>query len=77
VLNQEMLQLETTEVISSAFEKSWRFVRTDPALAQDNMIVVRARLTKHLESLAQNGERDVLRLANSAIRQLRRERGRP
>jgi hypothetical protein len=77
VLNQEMLQLETTEAISSAFEKSWRFVRTDPALAQDNMTVVRARLTKHLESLAQNGERDVLRLANSAIRQLRRERGRP
>jgi hypothetical protein len=35
---------------------------------------MRFRLSKHLESLAQYGERDLLRLANGAIGKLRRER---
>jgi hypothetical protein len=35
---------------------------------------MRARLAQSLAHLAQNGERDMWRLANAAIGQLRRER---
>jgi hypothetical protein len=35
---------------------------------------MRVRLSRHLRSLAKNGERDVWRLANGAIGELRRDR---
>ena len=62
------------DLIDVAFEKSWPFVRTDPALAHRDLREMRARLTESLRRLAQNGERDVWRLANGAIGQLRRQR---
>jgi hypothetical protein len=65
---------DTADLISTAFDKSWRFVRTDPELAHNDMDEMRGRLSRHIARLAQNGERDLWRLANSAIGQLRRER---
>ena len=61
------------ELIHAAFEKSWQFVSTDPVLAHGDVEELRTRLSTRLSRLAQNGERDVWRLANSAIGELRRE----
>jgi hypothetical protein len=61
------------ELVDTAFEKSWRFVSTDPVLADGNMEELRTRLSHRLSRLAQNGERDVWRLANGAIFELRQE----
>ena len=70
----DALEPEITDLVSAAFEKSWRFVSSDPELARDDMSAMRARLSRHLESLARGGERDLWRLANGAIGELRRER---
>jgi hypothetical protein len=61
------------ELVHAAFEKSWQFVSTDPVLAHGDIEELRTRLSKRLSRLAQNGERDIWRLANSAIGELRRE----
>lgn len=61
------------ELVDTAFEKSWRFVSTDPVLAHGDAEDLRNRLSRRLKRLAQNGERDVWRLANGAIGELRRE----
>jgi len=68
------LDPDVSDLISTAFDKSWRFVRTDPELAHNDMNEMRVRLSRHITRLAQGGERDMWRLANSAIGQLRRER---
>ena len=68
------LDPEVSDLISTAFDKSWRFVRTDPELAHNDMNEMRVRLSRHITRLAQGGERDLWRLANSAIGQLRRDR---
>jgi hypothetical protein len=68
------LDPDISDLISTAFDKSWRFVRTDPELAHNDMNEMRVRLSRHITRLAQGGERDLWRLANSAIGQLRRER---
>jgi hypothetical protein len=64
---------EVEELVHAAFEKSWQFVSTDPVLADGDVEELRIRLSKRLKRLAQNGERDVWRLANGAIGELRRE----
>ena len=61
------------ELVHAAFEKSWRFVRTDPMLAHSNVELLRTQLSRRLDQLARSGERDVWRLANNAIVELRRE----
>jgi hypothetical protein len=68
------LDTETSDLVATAFSKSWQFVRTDPELAHNDMDEMRTRLSRHIARLAQGGERDLWRLANSAIGQLRRER---
>ena len=65
--------VDVEEVLHAAFEKSWRFVSTDPVLANGDIEQLRARLSHFLSRLAQDGERDVRRLANGAILELRRE----
>jgi hypothetical protein len=60
-------------LVGEAFEKSWRFVRTDPILAHGDLEMLRARLSLRLQQLAEDGERDVWRLANGAIANMRRE----
>jgi hypothetical protein len=67
------LDPELAELVSAAFDKSWQFVKTDPELAHGDPQEMRARLAQRLAGLAQNGERDLWRLANAAIGQLRRE----
>ena len=62
---------ETAELVHAALEKSWQFVSTDPLLANDNAEELRTRLSNRLRRLAQKGERDVRRLANGAIADLR------
>jgi hypothetical protein len=64
---------DVEELVHAAFEKSWLFVSTDPVLAHGDSEELRARLSKRLRRLAQDGECDVWRLANSAIGELRRE----
>jgi hypothetical protein len=61
------------ELVHAAFEKSWQFVSTDPVLAHGDIEELRTRLSTRLSRLAQNGERDMWRLANTAIGELRRE----
>jgi hypothetical protein len=61
------------ELVHTAFEKSWRFVSTDPLLAHGDIEGLSARLSQRLSRLAQQGKRDVWRLANGAIFELRRE----
>ena len=68
------LDPELAELVSAAFDKSWQFVKTDPELAHADPQEMRTRLGENLARLAQNGERDLWRLANAAIGQLRRER---
>ena len=68
------LDPETSDLVTTAFNKSWQFVRTDPELAHNDMNEMRARLSHHIMRLAEGGERDLWRLANAAIGQLRRER---
>jgi hypothetical protein len=65
--------VDVEELLHSAFEKSWQFVSTDPVLADEDIEELRARLSHRLSRLAQKGERDVWRLANGAILELRRE----
>jgi hypothetical protein len=64
---------DVEELLDAAFEKSWQFVSTDPVLAGEDIEELRARLSHRLSRLAQKGERDVWRLANGAILELRRE----
>ena len=68
------LDAEVAELVNAAFDKSWQFVKTDPELAHGDPQEMRTRLAQSLARLAQNGERDLWRLANTAIGQLRRER---
>ena len=68
------LDPEIAELVNAAFDKSWQFVKTDPELAHNDPQEMRALLAESLARLAQNGERDLWRLANAAIGQLRRER---
>jgi hypothetical protein len=64
---------DVEELLDAAFEKSWQFVSTDPVLSGEDIEELRARLSHRLSHLAQKGERDVWRLANGAILELRRE----
>jgi hypothetical protein len=68
------LDPKIAELVNAAFDKSWQFVKTDPELAHEDPQEMRTRLAQSLARLAQNGERDLWRLANAAIGQLRRER---
>jgi hypothetical protein len=61
-------------LVSVAFDKLWQFVKADPELAHVDRQEVRARLAQNLTRIAQSGERDMWRLANAAIGELRRER---
>ena len=61
-------------LVSAAFDKSWSFVETDPELAHVDRQEVRTRLAQNLTRIAQGGDRDMWRLANAAIGELRRER---
>ena len=73
-INDLTFDPDVSDLITTAFDKSWQFVRTDPELAHNDMNEMRARLSRHITRLANSGERDLWRLANSAIGQLRRER---
>src|SRR6266699_3341275 len=68
------LDPKIAELVNAAFDKSWQFGKTDPELAHGDPQEMRTRLVQSLARLAQNGERDLWRLANAAIGQLRRER---
>src|SRR5262249_60241321 len=68
------LDPKVAELVDAAFDKSWQFVKTDPELAHADLQEMRTRLGQNLERLAQNGERDLWRLAKAAIGQLRGER---
>ena len=68
------LDPEMSDLVTTAFNKSWQFVRTARELAHNDMNEMRAMLSRNIMRLAEGGERDLWRLANSAIGQLRRER---
>jgi hypothetical protein len=73
MMNDATLDPEIAELIDSAFAKSWQFVKTDPKLAHEDLDELRVRLSSGLARLARNGERNLWRLANDAIGELRRE----
>jgi hypothetical protein len=73
IIETPMFETDLADLVRVAFDKSWGFVSTDPALADNDMDEMRARLSRHIARLAQGGERNVWRLANGAIGQLRRE----
>jgi hypothetical protein len=73
MLARDVEDLVVEDLVHAAFEKSWPFVSTDPVLAEGDVENLRVRLSLRLQRLAQNGERDVWRLANGAIGELRRE----
>jgi hypothetical protein len=68
------LDSDTADLVRAAFDKSWQFVKGDPELAHNDVEEMRALLSRHITRFARNGEKDLWRLANSAIGQLRRER---
>ncbi|KYK45314.1 hypothetical protein A1D31_35060 [Bradyrhizobium liaoningense] len=68
----EQVQLPDV-IVSVAFDKAWRFVEKDPLLAHNVTTVLHSRLRTFLESSIRNGERNTLKLANEAIRNLRAE----
>jgi hypothetical protein len=70
---EKVVAHKVEELVHAAFEKSWQFVSTDPVLAHGDIEDLRTRLSMCLSRLAQNGERDIWRLANGAIGELRRE----
>jgi hypothetical protein len=70
---EKVVAQKVEALLHAAFEKSWQFVSTDPVLAHGDIEELRTRLSTCLSRLAQNGERDIWRLANSAIGELRRE----
>jgi hypothetical protein len=70
---EEVLAHEVEGLVDAAFEESWQIVSTDPILAHSEIEELRTRLLLCLRRLAQSGERDIWRLANAAIAELRRE----
>src|SRR5262249_21154350 len=60
------LDPEIPVLASNAFDKSWQFVRPDPELAHTDMNEMRSILSRHIPRLAEGGERDLWRLANTA-----------
>ena len=68
-----LLAGEVEALVEAAFEKSWAFVSTDPMLARGDAADLRMMLSTRLQHLAQAGERDMWRLANAAIGELRRD----
>lgn len=70
-------QASEDDLVSAAFEKSWRFVETDPLLVHNAKELLRDRLRANLELSLRNGEQDILHIANSAIWKLSTELGRP
>jgi hypothetical protein len=63
-------------LVTAAFDRAWRFVEKDPLLAHNSAPWLCHRLRAHLEAATQQGERDLLTLANGAIWRLRDEMGR-
>ncbi len=74
MVDDATLDSEIADLVDLAFAKSWQFVKSDPMLAHADLNELRTRLSSGLARLAQNGERDLWRLANGAIGELRRER---
>ncbi|OSJ19707.1 hypothetical protein BST63_01465 [Bradyrhizobium canariense] len=60
-------------LVSAAFIKAWRLLETDPILAHSPRTLLYDRLRTRSECSVETGERDVLRLANGAIRTLQLE----
>jgi hypothetical protein len=64
---------ETVEALATAFHEAWDFLLTDPHFAVLSKTVLQRRLSACLMQLAEDGEQDPARLANDAIRNLRRK----
>jgi hypothetical protein len=67
------LDPEIADLVSAAFDRSWQFVKADPELAHVDVNEKRAQLSRCIAHLVQSGERDLWRLANRAIGDLRRQ----
>ena len=66
-------QPETVEALATAFREAWDFLLTDPHFTVLSKTVLQRRLSACLMQLAADGEQDPARLANDAIRHLRRK----
>jgi hypothetical protein len=63
---------EIVSTLTAAFEKAWPFIERDALLSSIDIEERRSLLALSLMTMATHGERDPLRLANSAIGNLRR-----
>jgi hypothetical protein len=73
-LGQYFFDSAETEILSAAFAKSWAFVEFDQMLAVLDASERQSQLARCLMALLKQGETDPTRLANSAIKMLRRNR---
>jgi hypothetical protein len=68
-------QPEAVEALAAAFQEAWRFMSHDLHFAAVDQALLERRLAACLMELSADGERDPLRLANSAVRRMRQESG--
>jgi hypothetical protein len=73
-LGRDFFDSAETEVLSMAFEKAWAFVEFDQMLGVLDASERQSRLARCLMALLKQGETDLISLANSAIKTLRRNR---
>jgi len=66
-------QPEAVEALAAAFQKAWRFMSHDQHFAVADQALLTRRLAACLMELSAGGDRDPLRLANSAVRRMRQE----
>jgi len=65
---------EEIQVLSTALERAWDFIEKSGEFGMDAPDYCRSSLATHVMAIARTGERDPLRLANSAIQRYRQQR---
>jgi hypothetical protein len=65
---------EEIQLLSAALDRAWAFVEKSGEFGMDAPEHCRSSLAIHVMAIARTGERDPLRLANSAIQRYRQQR---
>ena len=69
--DQEGLEPEAVAVASAALARSWQFVERDPVLEGQDREVLQAELARRILASIRDGDRDLIPIANRAIRGVR------
>ena len=73
MMTNRAFQPEAVEALAAAFQKAWRFMSHDQHFAVVDQALLKRRLAACLMEVSADGDRDPLRLANSAVRRMRQE----